>query len=1120
MEGSPALVVASMYDIDDFKCGYAPSEGTMRRARAHEEGSAGDPICKSKRPKSQVPQRAFDMSLEDVFAYGTHLGHRDVTQNIRDRNTCEECGGHEGSLRMCDGCFPVAVGQSFPIGAMGRQHACHLGSICAKCILVPLKKRRTSWSIHFKGNTVSSIPIGMTPDDDKLFFLCVRCTINASNIEDVWGQNVIEGGRYLELNSRHPTQRPIVSSANIPQPFQRSARAATARAEKASLGVVSCRKSGGEEAMRAAQTFLRAAHDANMPKTTMQSMLDVFRVLHEQMEVQYNSVTRSLGHRPAVPFPSCPLARTLKTVERRAGALMTTESDVQYDKVKVSMHDVGQVQKTCNSYVSDVETALQSLLEDPRLDNDKLFMVPAGVRRDYTDEHGTKLFGPEPWHGSYWREMESAVQPGAIILAIVVHSDQTNTSQGNRYPYRISLLNTLLSRRKMDFGSRGIGFGGVMDMHRTRGSKHADVLGEEARTAKSCVSANIPALMLADLDERARHERIFNVRTGGGTIRRGFYVRVGMYASDFEEKRDILGLRGWGCPRCLGFTNAQRIRLDETPGSVHFDKYPHMCTEPLSRCATATPRTVGSHLQMQCKLLKMMRYGATQKEVRTAESACSVNPKVECQIQRLTNLLPHGPFVVHAVDLLHSFNLGIAGVAIQLADALTLKVFQPSENFMTQDDARNRVDYRLGQFPPFRDLLTFGSGWWQANDSSTGSGGENLALLGQYPLALVEDSQLIPNRVMRTRLLHLLWGVVELGRELRTPQFYLESELDSLDRKLLFITQGFRWLMDILGDSMPGNGMNRPKFHEIMAAVDQIRRFGTLQNGSCDWGERFMKHVRKADERIGRSRNNDGGDRMTTFTSSRETDNAIAALDEDTSDAEDEVGVAGVRQPGVYARSGHVIGNTRWDLMLEDLSNGKNGPAVSQSKLGRLTTSLSKWGKDSTCTFRTQTTYDETEYYPRVTSARILLPGHCVELTTANEPKFCQVLAVGLICQREPTTPYMAVLSFRGSVPELHPELPLRHLSRGSLHIIPLNRVLRRAYIVPIFCATSENGPCVRYANFFLVNTSVHAHVAGPEGRKVFLSCPRVGCGFPVQQPKMEGSLVKCPKCTEHFRWL
>jgi hypothetical protein len=106
---------------------------------------AGDPKAKSKRAKKKVEGRAFDMALEDVFTFGTPFGHRDATKNIRDRNVCDECGSHERALRMFDGCFPVAVGQAFPIGATGRQHACHLGSICAKCMLAPLKKRRACW---------------------------------------------------------------------------------------------------------------------------------------------------------------------------------------------------------------------------------------------------------------------------------------------------------------------------------------------------------------------------------------------------------------------------------------------------------------------------------------------------------------------------------------------------------------------------------------------------------------------------------------------------------------------------------------------------------------------------------------------------------------------------------------------------------------------------------------------------------------------------------------------------------------------------------------------------------------------------------------------------------------
>lgn len=105
--------------------------------------------------------------------------------------------------------------------------------------------------------------------------------------------------------------------------------------------------------------------------------------------------------------------------------------------------------------------------------------------------------------------------------------------------------------------------------------------------------------------------------------------------------------------------------------------------------------------------------------------------------------------------------------------------------------------------------------------------------------------------------------------------------------------------MDLLGEDMPSNGMNRPKFHEVMAAVDQIRKFGSLQNGSCDWGKKFMKRVRRADEHIGRSRNLGGGDRMTTFTSAREADQARNSAEERMAMPEEDE-YFNVSQSGLY----------------------------------------------------------------------------------------------------------------------------------------------------------------------------------------------------------------------------
>lgn len=119
--------------------------------------------------------------------------------------------------------------------------------------------------------------------------------------------------------------------------------------------------------------------------------------------------------------------------------------------------------------------------------------------------------------------------------------------------------------------------------------------------------------------------------------------------------------------------------------------------------------------------------------------------------------------------------------------------------------------------------------------------------------------------------------------------------------------------------------------------------------------------------------------------------------------------------------------------------------------------------------------------------SRILLPGHCIELRTDGAPQFGQVLAVGVTNHKRPNAPYMAILLFKGCIPEFHSDLPFRQLTRGSLRLTSSSRVLRWAQIVPFFRATLENEPCVRYATKFLVNSSVYKKAVGPQDREVFL---------------------------------
>ena len=87
-----------------------------------------------------------------------------------------------------------------------------------------------------------------------------------------------------------------------------------------------------------------------------------------------------------------------------------------------------------------------------------------------------------------------------------------------------------------------------------------------------------------------------------------------------------------------------------------------------------------------------------------------------------------------------------------MVDALVLCLFQKTDSIR---NCRNVIDWALSKIPPFRDVLRFQSGLWESHNGNNATGGETLALLAQYPFALVEDCNLIPNKSTRKRVLNL-----------------------------------------------------------------------------------------------------------------------------------------------------------------------------------------------------------------------------------------------------------------------------------------------------------------------------------------------------------------------------
>jgi hypothetical protein len=218
----------------------------------------------------------------------------------------------------------------------------------------------------------------------------------------------------------------------------------------------------------------------------------------------------------------------------------------------------------------------------------------------------------------------------------------------------------------------------------------------------------------------------------------------------------------------------------------------------------------------------------------------------------------------------------------------------------------------------------------------------------------------------------------------------------------------FQWVMDVLGDDCPGNGMNIIKFHHIMAAVSQIRRFGCVMNADTGIYERLMKFIKSLDERVGRSRDDNGNEECFVRSSVTEADRADQLIIDSTKPASSSSPSSSSSssgpstcEPGKRTKSGNyfIVGSGHaWSSLVNSLVQGSAGPALSDTVIeGALGTLRNRVVDMSTnfFFFAAQVLYAETNYIDEETSSRILLPGHCVELTSENQ--FAQVVLIDVV---------------------------------------------------------------------------------------------------------------------------
>ena len=823
----------------------------------------------------------------------------------------------------------------------------------------------------------------------------------------------------------------------------------------------------------------------------------------------------------------CLLPKSVEALEDRGEWGLIGSKDIDVKTFVFSTSELMQHQTNVECYSLDILKAIQSILSDVQIPAAHFFFRRKGLDEvSYYDNEGMELQGPEVFHGTAWRNIEEKTIPhGGILLGLTMHSDETVSQNRNKYPLRVGVANLSFESMWTDAASRIIGLGPTITVRRKRGTKWAEDLDEEQRRCKNNIQASWLAHVLAELNERAAAGEItFNVRdpVTGVEILMPVHVRVIMYVADQKEKEAVLGLTAGACARCMG--PATGIALEMTEGRMNARTRRHfMRTDITSQCGTAKPRTTALVLTEQERILRILRTSKTKKSALQQTLHSAIKFDVETKLQRIVPLFPNeGPYCLFGADFLHAAELGVVHKFDLCIDALLVGYHSREGMIRTPADVRALIDERLSDIPVMPNSLRFRHGWFESNDLSSLNGKECLALHQQLIFCYVTDSKLLPDKEMRERTVNMHCKFISIVRELKTRQFYVESELSHLKQQFLDFNEDAHWLMDRLTEReiQPGDGLNIIKYHEFMDMVSEIKKNGSALNGSSEPYERLMKNLKRQDTRI--DRNSDNSDKnLLMRMASIEFDDALGAQNNaatytKTPTPTRTLGAADVSFTGI-------VNLVQWRQLTGALQLGSSGPRFTleecESFPELILSTVARGGPIQRLPFAFEAFIPAIED-DRATFHR-LHAGHCVSL---DNGALCQVLLPCIKLQSSEergSDQFMVVVLFQNisSTISTHPDIPMRWVKRIStdVRIVNLRRVTEMEMLVQI--PDIEHRQSHDQEPHYLLSDTHKPLYAGGKDRAVYRCCQK-SCGGRHQRPGKIGGLTRCDTCEDTINWL